>query len=53
MTDLRDYSVACDAAAKWLKDHGVHVDMGVVVALARVMIAAVDEARAKRQQNNG
>ena len=48
-----DAQAAYDAAQQWLKDNKIeNVGPGIVASLARVMVRAVDEARAKRQQRN-
>ena len=48
----RDYRIAYDAATKWLNDRGLKFTPGLIRALARAMINAVDKARAKRQQEH-
>ena len=47
-----DYQIAYDAAIKWLDDHGLDIGPGIIQALARAMVDAVDVARAKRQQEH-
>jgi len=48
----RDYQIAYDAACQWLDEHNLHIAPGVIQAIARAMVDAVDEARAKRQQEH-
>ena len=52
MADSADYRVAVTAANRWLTTFGILLTAEVVEQLARVMINAVDEARARRQQEH-
>jgi len=48
----RDYQIAEEAAAEWLDEHGLMLAPGVIRAVIRRVIDAVDDARAKRQQEH-
>jgi hypothetical protein len=48
----RDYQIAYDAAMAWLDDHGLIVVPGVIQAIVRAAVDAVDDARARRQQEH-
>lgn len=52
MTTERDYLIAYAAAKRWLDQEGLPLQSEQIESLARTIVDAVDDARAKRQQEH-